>query len=94
MARKKEAAERCCTSDDESLYDIEAVATVDERGQMVLPKAIREKAGIKTGDKLAIVTMTRNGKVCCLHLFRTDDLAIRARDILEHGRDRNDSERV
>jgi len=91
MARRKEVAERCCTSEaGESRYDVEAVATVDERGQMVLPKAIREKAGIKAGDKLAIVTMMRNGEVCCLHLFRTDELAIRARDILEKGGDRND----
>ncbi|MCG7844579.1 MAG: AbrB/MazE/SpoVT family DNA-binding domain-containing protein [Methanomassiliicoccales archaeon] len=64
-------------------YDVEAVATVDERGQMVLPKAIREKAGIRPGDKLAIVTLVRDGKVCCLHLFRSNDLANGIRGILE-----------
>lgn len=56
---------------------------MDERGQMVLPKAIRDKAGIRPGDKLAIVTLVRDGKVCCLHLFRTDDLAQGVRGILE-----------
>ena len=35
---------------------VEAVTTVDERGQMVLPKEIREKAQIKAGDKLALIT--------------------------------------
>ena len=29
---------------------VQAVVSVDERGQMVLPKEIREKAGIKAGD--------------------------------------------
>ncbi len=50
---------------------------------MVLPKAIRDKAGIKAGDKLTIVTLVRDGKVCCIHLFRSEDLANGARDILE-----------
>ena len=56
---------------------------VDERGQMVLPKAIRDKAGIRPGDKLAIVTLVRDGRVCCIHLFRTDDLANGVKDLLE-----------
>jgi antitoxin PrlF len=73
----------CCSSEPiQNKYDIEAIATVDERGQMVLPKAIRDKAGIMPGDKLAIVTLTRNGRVCCLHLFRSDDLANGVVDIL------------
>jgi len=64
-------------------YEVEAVATVDERGQMVLPKTIRDKAGIKAGDKLAIVTMVRDGRVCCLHLFPTGELVDGVRGILE-----------
>lgn len=85
MPRRKDRAEaECCVEPPEgSKYDVEGVATVDERGQMVLPKAIRDKAGIRPGDKLAIVTLVRDGKVCCLHLFRTDDLAQGARDLLE-----------
>lgn len=85
MPRRKDRAEaECCDrSPEASKYDIEGVATVDERGQMVLPKAIRDKAGIRPGDKLAIVTLVRDGKVCCLHLFRTDDLAQGVRGILE-----------
>ncbi len=85
MPRRKDRkeAECCDESVDSSKYDVEGVATVDERGQMVLPKAIRDKAGIRPGDKLAIVTLVRDGKVCCLHLFRTDDLAQGVRGILE-----------
>ncbi|KAF5029582.1 hypothetical protein DSECCO2_647060 [anaerobic digester metagenome] len=85
MPRRKDRADaECCAEPPESSkYDVEGVATVDERGQMVLPKAIRDKAGIRPGDKLAIITLVRDGKVCCLHLFRTDDLAQGVRGILE-----------
>ena len=85
MPRRKGTVEaECCTGKPEPpKYDVEGVATVDERGQMVLPKAIRDKAGIRPGDKLAIVTLVRDGRVCCLHLFRTDDLANGIKDILE-----------
>ena len=34
---------------------MEAVLSVDERGQMVLPKDLRERAGIRTGEKLALI---------------------------------------
>ncbi len=55
--------------------NVEAVVSVDERGQMVLPKDIREKAGIKAGDKLAIVTMRQGGEVCCLSMIKVEALA-------------------
>ena len=38
---------------------VEAVVNVDARGQMVLPKEVREKAGIKADQKLAVVTWMR-----------------------------------
>ncbi|MDO9324645.1 MAG: HgcAB-associated protein, partial [Methanoregula sp.] len=40
---------------------VESVLSVDERGQMVLPKDIREKACIKTGDKLALISWEKDG---------------------------------
>lgn len=84
--RKDRAEEECCVGQPEvPRYDVEGVATVDERGQMVLPKAIRDKAGIRPGDKLAIVTLVRDGKVCCIHLFRTEELANGIKGILEPG---------
>jgi antitoxin PrlF len=63
-------------------YRVESIVTVDERGQMVLPKDIREKAGIKPGDKLALVTLEKNGKVCCIHLMKADELAGKAREVV------------
>ena len=63
-------------------YRVESIVNVDERGQMVLPKDIREKAGIKPGDKLALVTLEKNGKVCCIHLMKADELAGKAREVV------------
>jgi AbrB family looped-hinge helix DNA binding protein len=61
---------------------VEAVVTVDARGQVVLPKDLRAAAGIKAGDKLAVVTMYSEGSVCCLSLIKVEQLAGTVRDIL------------
>ncbi len=56
-----------------SCCKVEALISVDERGQMVLPKEIRDKAGIHTGDKLALVSWEKDGKVCCFALIKADE---------------------
>jgi antitoxin PrlF len=61
---------------------VESLTTVDERGQMVLPKDIRDKAGIKAGDKLAIVSWEKNGSICCLGLIKADELMPMLKDML------------
>ena len=45
----KTKSKKCCASrhDREVSYQIEAVITIDERGQMVLPKETRARAGIR-----------------------------------------------
>ena len=48
--------------------------SVDERGQMVLPKDLRMRAGIGPGDKLAAVSWEKNGKVCCIMLIQVEQL--------------------
>lgn len=62
---------------------IESIITVDERGQMVLPKEIRERAGIKPGEKLALVVWEKEGEVCCMLLLRTQALSGMVRDLLK-----------
>jgi antitoxin PrlF len=54
--------------------EISAVVTVDERGQMVLPKGVRDALNIKAGDKLAVVVMGSEGKRCCISLMKVDEL--------------------
>ena len=61
---------------------VEALVSVDERGQMVLPKEIREKANIRTGDKLAITSWEKDGKICCISLIKADELTGMVRAIL------------
>ncbi len=61
---------------------VEALVTVDERGQMVLPKELRAKAGIKAGDKLAVTSWEKEGKVCCIALIKADNLESMVRGML------------
>lgn len=62
----------CCTPS--SNCKVESIITVDERGQMVLPKELREKAKIGAGDKLAVASWEVNGEVCCITLMKVEDL--------------------
>ena len=61
-----------CTG--ETCCKVEALVSVDERGQMVLPKELREKANIRPGDKLAVTTWEKDGKVCCFSLSKVEEL--------------------
>lgn len=61
---------------------VEAVVSVDERGQMVIPKEIREKTGINAGDKLALATFEKDGKVCCISLIKVDSLSEMVKEML------------
>lgn len=61
---------------------VESIISVDERGQMVLPKELRERAKIRAGDKLAIVSWDKGGEVCCIYLIKADHLAERVKDFL------------
>jgi len=54
---------------------VESIVSVDERGQMVLPKEIRDAAGIRPGDKLAIVMWKKGAEVCCLSLIKVEALS-------------------
>jgi antitoxin PrlF len=62
---------------------VEAVLGVDERGQMVLPKDVRERAGIRTGDKLALISWEKDGSVCCLALMKVENLSGMVRSVLD-----------
>ena len=61
---------------------VESIISIDERGQMVLPKELRDKANIRAGDKLAIVSWDKGGEICCIYLIKTEYLAERVKDFL------------
>ena len=72
---KQQNKNPCCPSlDKTSCCKVESIVSVDERGQMVLPKDIRERANIKTGDKLAVIAIEQDGKICCLSLVKVNDM--------------------
>ena len=81
---KKNQERACCLPTDQKSGScrVESVVTVDERGQMVLPKEIRERAKIRAGDKLAIMSWEKEGKVCCICLVKADDLTGMVKDFL------------
>ena len=47
---------------------------MDAKGQIVLPKNLREKANIKSTDKIAVVACEKNSEVCCIMLIKAEKL--------------------
>ncbi len=84
MVKEDQKQGTCCASAGgvTSCCRIEALISVDERGQMVLPKELRERGNIKAGDKLALISWEKEGEVCCLTLIKADNLAERVREFL------------
>ena len=74
MSKKKEEEGSCGVVVASGCCKLEALVRVDERGQIVLPKDLRERAGIKAGDKLVVVVSKKGEKVCCIMLMRAEDL--------------------
>ncbi|MFC1963723.1 HgcAB-associated protein HgcC [Chloroflexota bacterium] len=77
------SADSCCGPENSSCgCKVEAMVSVDERGQMILPKDLRDKAGIRPGEKLAVTTWEKEGKVYCISLMRADELTTMVKSIL------------
>ena len=53
---------------------IDAVITMDIKGQIVLPKDLREKANFKPNDKIAVVACEKEGEVCCIMMIKAERL--------------------
>ncbi|MCK8604263.1 HgcAB-associated protein HgcC [Desulfoferrobacter suflitae] len=83
MARKSKS-EPCWNPEasEQDCCKIESLIAVDERGQMVLPKELRDRANIRAGDKLALVSWKKDGEICCFTLIKADALAERVKEFL------------
>ena len=81
---KRNDGENCCTPAGGKVVccKVEALISVDERGQMVLPKETRDKANIRAGDKLALISWEKDGKVCCISLIKAEDFTQMVKDML------------
>ena len=75
--RSEPKSVECCDTspilEDMKCCKVDALITIDGRGQIVLPKDVREKAGVRAGDKFAVISCQSGGKVCCISLVKADD---------------------
>jgi len=80
---KNDKTESCCSPESKNACcKVESLITVDERGQMVLPKDLRERAKIQAGDKFALISWYKDGEVCCFTLIKAEALAERVKEFL------------
>ena len=70
----------CCNNKE--CCKINAVVTVDAKGQIVLPKDLREKANIKPNDKLAVIGFEKQGEVICLVMLKIETLEGTVKNLL------------
>ena len=82
MAKKNKEKSCCASETKDTCCKVESLITVDERGQMVLPKELRDKANIRAGDKLALISWQIDGEVCCFTLIKADALAEGVKEFL------------
>jgi antitoxin PrlF len=61
---------------------IEALVSLDARGQILIPKEIREKAGWKPGVKLVVISYESDGKISRIALAQAEEFAQTAREML------------
>ncbi|HWR67653.1 MAG: AbrB/MazE/SpoVT family DNA-binding domain-containing protein [Syntrophobacteraceae bacterium] len=79
---KKATKKTCCSPGPSSCCKVESLISVDERGQMVLPKDLRDRAHIAPGDKLAVISWMRDDEVCCITLIKADELVGHVMDFI------------
>ena len=61
---------------------VDSVIGLDERGQMVLPKEVRERAQLRAGDKLAVIPWERDGQVLCICLVKAEGFSEMVKSLL------------
>lgn len=83
MGMTKNPSGRSCNPGMNSAScQVEAVLSIDNRGQIVIPKEVRKRANLHDGDKLALVSWMNKDEVCCLALIRADNLSSEVSGVL------------
>jgi len=59
-----------------------SVVSLDTRGQIVLPKDLREKARLKPDEKLAIIGCETGDEICCMVMMKADRLGDSIKNML------------
>ena len=55
-------------------FKIDAIVTVDVKGQILLPKNVREKTGFEPNEKIALLSLEKDGELCCLLMIKAEKL--------------------
>ena len=71
---QRDKVEPCCSSEQKGLdcCHVEGIVNIDSRGQIVLPKSLRDSMGISQGDRLVVIAMKDNGKITSISLVKAD----------------------
>ena len=75
MNRSNEKTQQdCCQSSREDLgcCHVEGVVQVDKKGQIVLPKSLRDEMGIQEKDKLIVIGMREKGKITSISMIKAN----------------------
>jgi AbrB family looped-hinge helix DNA binding protein len=80
--KERTSSETNSAAGDKTCCKVDAIVIIDGRGQIVLPKEVREKAQISAGDKFAVLSCESEGRVCCISLVKADDFADSIKDML------------
>ncbi len=81
MKQRQDKARSDGSKNGEKCCRVESVISIDDRGQMILPKEIRENADIQAGNKFAVISWEKNGRVLCFSLMRVEQLADSLRNV-------------
>ncbi len=60
------------TKQENGCFEIEAIVSFDERGQLVLPKDLRKKFDLKAGEKFLLISCTNAEGLCCFSMVKTN----------------------
>jgi len=53
---------------------IESIVTMDSKGQIVLPKDLRERMGFQPNQKIALIAFEQKQDLCCVLLIKAEKL--------------------
>ena len=59
---------------EKAKFPVEAIVSCDERGQLVLPKEVRKRLKISSGEKMALLNFTNKDDEFLLTLIRITSL--------------------
>lgn len=77
-------------------YELEAIVSFDDRGQLVIPKDLRKKFNLKAGHKFALISCIKSGcsdcgcqeseaEICCFTLVSTNQIKAMLPNIVGHS---------